>query len=148
MGILKAVRLELQGLDPTNLENGYKKVVSLIGGMTGLSAKLIKPVMTNCGIGIPWRREDQENRLLKSKSLQVSPNTNGHFIVDEPIPFSEKHIRKVANTSNSGLEAPPRFYRSFVKETFDVYLLGPFGEKLISQLEARLFATLCYAIST
>ena len=29
--------------------------------------------MTNCGIGIPWRREYQENRLLKSKSLYLSP---------------------------------------------------------------------------
>ena len=48
-------------------------MVSLIGGMTGLSAKLIKPVMTNCGIGIPWRREDQENRLLKSKSFYLCP---------------------------------------------------------------------------
>ena len=63
-------------------------MVSLIGGMTGLSAKLIKPVMTNCGIGIPWRREDQENRLLKS--LYLCPTFRltllileggGHFVL-------------------------------------------------------------------
>ena len=52
--------LSVSGPDPTNLENGanLKKVVSLIGGMTGLSGQLINAAMTNCGIGIPWRRTE------------------------------------------------------------------------------------------
>ena len=38
---------------------GWKKVVSLIGGMTGLSPLLINTLMTNCGI--PWGIQQSKN---------------------------------------------------------------------------------------
>ena len=66
-------------------------MVSLIGGMTGLSAKLIKPVMTNCGIGIPRRREDQENRLLKSKSSKKKCQLFSHICSKATKPNGPKH---------------------------------------------------------
>ena len=39
---------------------------------------------------------------------------------------------KVASTSTSCLEAPPSIYRLLMKVKFDIYLLWPFGKKLIS----------------
>jgi len=53
---------------PTNKsfpKNETKKVVSLIGGMTGLSELLINTLMTNCGI--PWLR----NANWSGKAIEV-----------------------------------------------------------------------------
>ena len=49
---------------------------------------------------------------------------------------------KVAKSITSRLVAPPRIHRLSMKGKFNVYLLLPFGEKLIFAIVGLLFATL------
>ena len=65
----------------------------------------------------------------------VSKNNNKQHPLDQfclkKSIISDCKYRKVASINASWLEARFRFYRLFMKEKFDVYLLWPLKKKLI-----------------